>query len=463
MAIKKAYTVTDLGGGDGGKGGVVHKLCALRKPHTVIKVGGAQGSHGVRTAAGERFNFSQFGCGTFNGARTYISDRFVVSPIGLLNEASALRYEQGVNDPFGLLTVDGDALCTTPYHGLASRLRELARMNHPRGTVGVGVGEAYVDREMRPELTLFAKDLTRGDLGAILSRVRAQKLHDLDPVLSMDFLESDKEEAEKQIALLYDDKFLEWTIAQFQEVARRVRIVDGDFLRREIFGRDGVVVFESSHGVLTDRYFGFHPHTSRLRTLPDITTWSLLDEHGYDGQVIKLGVTRAYQIRHGAGPLVTDDAQTAAELTKEEVGTPDRYRGEIRVGPLDCVALRYALRVCGGPQTFDGLAVTWFDHAARALSWRICERYVDADDSTYFTPSGEMSVHRGLGIEQLLHQEGFTRALQRCRPDYRTYAIAPGASQKDMIELCSGVLREQLGTPVRMIAFGPTEDDKICC
>ena len=65
MTEKKAYTVTDLGGGDGGKGGVVHKLCSLRKPHTVIKVGGAQGHHGVTTSRGEQFAFSQFGCGTF--------------------------------------------------------------------------------------------------------------------------------------------------------------------------------------------------------------------------------------------------------------------------------------------------------------------------------------------------------------------------------------------------------------
>ena len=55
MKEKKVFTITDLGGGDGGKGGVVHKVCAVKKAHTVLKVGGAQGSHGVRTTNGESF------------------------------------------------------------------------------------------------------------------------------------------------------------------------------------------------------------------------------------------------------------------------------------------------------------------------------------------------------------------------------------------------------------------------
>ena len=53
--MKKVFIVTDLGGGDGGKGGVVHKICTETKAHTVVKVGGAQGSHGVHTIRGENF------------------------------------------------------------------------------------------------------------------------------------------------------------------------------------------------------------------------------------------------------------------------------------------------------------------------------------------------------------------------------------------------------------------------
>ena len=136
---EKIYVVTDLGPGDGGKGGVVHKISTMMRAHTVIKVGGAQGSHGVRTFAGNNFAFSQWGCGTFEGIKTHISQRMVISPEGLLNEADALRYEHGIHDVFGLLTVDQRALCATPYHGIASRLREMARGKNPRGTIGTVV------------------------------------------------------------------------------------------------------------------------------------------------------------------------------------------------------------------------------------------------------------------------------------------------------------------------------------
>lgn len=463
MIEKKAYTVTDLGGGDGGKGGVVHKLCALRRPHTVIKVGGAQGSHGVSTSLGEKFCFSQFGCGTFNGVRTFISDRFVVSPVGILNEAHALRYEQGVSDPLSLITVDGNALCTTPFHGIGSRLRELARKENPRGIVGVGVGEAYLDAiERYPDEAIYAKDLVKPNLKERLRAALNRKLFDLAHIFEMEFMTEDAGLVKKQIDLIQDEEFFDRVLEQFTEFAKRVRIVDTDYFRREILSRDGVVVVESSHGVLTDRFHGFHPHTSRLRTVPDETSWGLLHEHGYDGKVVKLGVTRGYQIRHGAGPLVVDDPEMALALLPEEVSKPDRYRGRVRVGPLDMVALRYALNVCGGPQSFDGLAVTWFDYVSRAGRWKICDRYEGATHPEFFTPLREIRVVRGTDNKQLWHQEGLGRELGDCRPHVVDFPVHPGATQEDMIALCSNVLNEQLGVPVRMMSFGPTESDKVC-
>ena len=90
-------------------------ISTMMNAHTVIKVGGAQGSHGVMTSQGFNFAFSQWGCGTFEGIRTHISSRFIVLPIGLLNDAQAIRYGGFCIDaPFGLLTIDEEALCATP-------------------------------------------------------------------------------------------------------------------------------------------------------------------------------------------------------------------------------------------------------------------------------------------------------------------------------------------------------------
>src|SRR3989344_730249 len=180
----KIYAVTDLGPGDGGKGGVVHKIAVMTRAHTIIKVGGAQGSHGVQTLRGESFAFSQWGCGTFEGIRTYLSPRMIISPEGLLNEADALRYGGfGIHDPFSLLTIDGQALCAAPLHGIASRLKEMARRNNPRGTIGTGVGEANRYAQPNPDLVIRAGDLSRPDLKDLLAAVRDRIQRDLEPVL----------------------------------------------------------------------------------------------------------------------------------------------------------------------------------------------------------------------------------------------------------------------------------------
>jgi len=457
---KKAYTATDLGGGDGGKGSVVHKLCALRRPHTVIKVGGTQGSHGVKTARGQKFNFSQFGCGTFDGARTFLSDRFVFSPVGLLREAHALRYEQGIHDPMALVAIDGRALVTTSFHGIASRLKELARGENPRGIVGVGVGEAYYDSLLYPDLAIRARDLARPDLRDRLAAARRQKLHDLALVFEMKFMDEDAELVKEEVALIRNDEFFNWVVEEFEQCAKVVKIVDDDYLGREILSRDGVIVVESSHGVLTDRFHGFHPHTTRLRTVPEVTSWSLLRENGWDGEVVRLGVTRSYQIRHGAGPLVVDDSKMAEALLPHEVGNPNRYRGKVRVGPLDFVALRYAKEVCGGNGAFDALAMTWFDSPMRLGAWEVCDRYNGSLEPRFFTKEGNIIVRRGEDNDQLWYQEALGRELQSLRPVITRYELPKDSTQESAIELVREIVSEKLGVPLRMLAFGPTELDE---
>jgi len=457
----KIYVVTDLGPGDGGKGGVVHKISHMMRAHTIIKVGGAQGSHGVCTSSGERFAFSQWGCGTFDGVRTHISSRMVVSPEGLLNEADALRYGCGIQDPFGLLTVDEGALCATPYHGITSRLKEMARGNSPRGTIGTGVGEAYRDAARYPELAIYVRDLSRPDLHDLVAAVQEQQARDLAGIINMDFLPSDRAAAKEEIDRLYDTGFTNYIVARFREAARRAKIVDHDYLRREVFSRDGVVVVESSHGVLTDHFHGFHPHTSAIRTLPCFTRVMLRDT-GYNGQIVNVGVHRAYQIRHGAGPMPTDDPLVVEHLLPGSHKADNRYQGKVRVGPLDLELLRYAVAVCGGPSAFDGLAITWFDQIQANGAWRVCRHYRNTSGPPFFSPSGAINVRRGAGAEQLEYQEALGRQLKNCLPEIETHAVPLDAEREDLYSLCAGVLQAELEIPVRLVSFGPTERDKMC-
>ncbi|HEY8885939.1 MAG TPA: adenylosuccinate synthetase [Candidatus Microsaccharimonas sp.] len=452
----KVYVVTDLGVGDGGKGGVVHAVATKLRAHTVIKRGGAQGSHGVHTSRGEKFAFSQWGCGTFEGIPTHLSEQMVVSPEGLLNEASTLRYGHGLTNVFDLLTVDEAALCTTPFHGISSRLKELARGSNPRGTVGTGVGEAYRNFGKYPELAIKAGDLQGPRLREQLAAIRERVRKELQPLLDGEFLAGDQVAAAEEIALLGDDGFLNHVVARFEEAGRLANIVGSDYLGNEILSRKGIAVVETSHGVLSDRLVGFHPHTSAIRTLPRFTR-DMLERAGYDGQIVNLGVTRAYAIRHGAGPMPTIDSRMTENLLPNSNKDENRYQGAVRVGPLDFVMLRYALAACGGPSVFDGLAMTWFDQIQTNKVWKWCDRYVDADDSDYFSPSGEIRLNQG---GDLAHQELLGEKLLSCRPEISTMPIDLAASPAELYATCEQVVQDALGVAVRMMSFGPTELDK---
>lgn len=462
MKTRKIYTVTDLGPGDGGKGGVVHKLTTMMHPHTLVKVGGAQGSHGVRTGRGEQFSFSQWGCGTFEGTRTHLSSRMIISPEGILNEADALRYGGfGIQDPFSFLTIDQEALCATSFHGIASRLKEMARGTNPRGTIGTGVGEAYRYSSQYPDLVVRARDLSRADLKDVLAAVREQVRLNLDSIMKGEFLPSDREAVEREVVRLHDDDFLDYIANRFREVSRLATIVDHDYLRRNILAQDGVVVVESSHGVLTDQLYGFHPHTSAIRTLPCFTH-AMFRDAGYDGEFANLGVFRAYAIRHGAGPLPTADPKMAEDLLPGSHKDENRYQGQVRVGPLDLVLLRYAIEVCGGPSAFQGLAISWFDQIITNGTWYICDRYRGVHDPAYFVGPSIIRVGQGgMNDEQLSYQENLGKQISGCKPEITALSI-PSLGQDELYSFCANVLEERLGIPVRMISFGSTERDKVC-
>jgi adenylosuccinate synthase len=457
---KKLYTVTDLGPGDGGKGGVVDKICDLKKAHTVIKIGGAQGSHGVRTSAGQSFNFSQFGCGTFRGSKTYVSELMLIAPHYFIDEGLQLKKMFGINNIFDTITIDKQALCLTPFHAIASQLRELDLKENPRGTVGLGAGEAKLDSELYPELAIYAKDLSSHDLKNKLEAVKDHKLKELAEIInrSSNFLPSDKVRTQNLLKMLNDKTLISKTVEWFKALSSLVKITDEDYLSG-ILKKDGTIVVESSHGILTDRYYGFTPHTSRLRTTPEATL-KLLSDYNYDGQIIKLGVSRAYQIRHGAGPMVTESTDWLEKILSGSSKDENRWQGKVRIGPLDLVALKYAIDVCGGPEFFDGLAISWFDQIQAIGQWQLCSNYQDTNDSDFFS-HGKIKVCCQGGAAQLAYQEQLTKQLFNCRPNITSYDVR-NMSQSELIKFSSKILQDELKIPLKMISLGPTELDKIC-
>src|SRR5271157_1837790 len=119
--------VAGFGFGDEGKGSIVDYLTRRHGARLVVRYnGGAQAGHNVTTPEGRHHCFSQWGSGTFAGARTLLSRFMMVNPIFAVSEARHLE-SVGISNPWSLLSVERDALITTPFHVAANRLREIAR------------------------------------------------------------------------------------------------------------------------------------------------------------------------------------------------------------------------------------------------------------------------------------------------------------------------------------------------
>jgi adenylosuccinate synthase len=358
--------------------------------------GGAQAAHNVVTADGRHHTFAQFGSGTFTpGVVTHLSRFMMVDPLALAAEAGHLAAE-GADDALARLTVDRDALLTTPYHRAANRARPAA-VRH--GSCGMGIGETAA-------YALACDDAPRvGDchspvaLRRKLTRLRDHLVDELGPL---------------------DVPDVSSCVAAFRAFASRVRITGAGFLATLL--RRGPAVFEGAQGVLLDERFGFHPYTTWSRTT-FANAATLLAEAGASGR--RLGVTRAYLTRHGPGPFVTEDAALDRPEPHNRHG---RWQGAFRVGQLDAVALRYALRVCGGA---DELAVTHLDAPAPLM----CTAY---DLGDRLTPATDLPG-----------QARLTARLLTARPRYGKVGGDPAET-----------IEQALGVPVTVRSYGPTAADK---
>lgn len=422
--------VVDLGFGDAGKGVTVDLLCARGGFGAVVRAnGGAQAAHNVVTPDGRHHTFSQFGAGTLAPGRpvpTYLSRFVVVDPFALAAEAEHLA-ALGVADPFSLVTVDRRALISTPWHAAANRARERARGRERHGSCGMGVGETMAYALEFPEDAPTVGDcaspgLLRGKLGRLADRLAS--------VLAESGAEGSGGQGQEAEPL----PDLEGCLAAYRAFSERVRLVDERYLPRLL--AQAPVVFEGAQGVLLDEWHGFHPYTT-WSTTTTVNPLALLAEAGQAENARRIGVTRTFTTRHGAGPLVTEDPMLTARLADSHNRTHP-WQGGFRVGHLDLVATRYALDATGG---VDSLVVTHSDAPARlgrGLRW--CVGYELSDGTPLrITPGHSPDLARQARLTGLL-----AAALPLLEP-------IPGEAPT--------TIADALALPLEAVFTGPTRDD----
>lgn len=440
--MTRAVIVTGLGFGDEGKGTTVDFLArqALSNGESVAVVrhnGGPQAAHNVVTPDGRHHTFSQFGSASFLGVETYLSQMMLVNPLNLFNEAVGLM-KVGVPDPLRLLTVSPEAYVITPWHRALNQVREAARGQQRHGSCGQGVGEVMAklatglnlrveDIFDRDRLSRRLRDIKEqlGDEAYKLANRNDDVAHELlDPFRSDTFRRSDNV---NDVADLYR-KFVNAV-----KVESRLNIL--------LHAYD-LVIFEGAQGILLDENYGFHPHTT-WSTTTSKNAFRLLDHCDFDygyGEVLRLGVTRTYMTRHGAGPFVTEDPDLSYPEAHNDLG---KWQGEFRLGHMDVPMLDYAVRMNRG---IDGLVVTHLDQVQDSMM--VCIDYGNGGKHTL--PRRDIAI---MEHNDKTWRRQLTVKVDNLQPIYRE--LNP-ATPIEYAEFLAG----NLNVPLHSVSSGPTADDK---
>lgn len=426
-----ATVVVDLGFGDAGKGTIVDFLTRrAERPPVIIRFnGGAQAAHNVITPAGQHHTFSQFGSGSYmHGTMTFLSRFMLVDPLTLVNEAVHLT-QTGSLTPYLHLVVDGQAKIVTPYHKAVNRARERARGDDRHGSCGMGIGETMALHESSPDLTMYVADLR--DIDA--TRRKLVRLRDWCQQQHRDMGDDFDED---NAGSVYD------FTKRMMSVAGRFRIVEGiEFLKRVATTRG--LIFEAAQGVLIDEWYGFHPYTT-WSTTTFKNAMTLLSEISYAQPTQRLGVLRAYMVRHGPGPFPTENADFTALLPELHNGF-GTWQGAFRVGNFDAVLARYAIEACGG---VDALAITHLDRLNKVKDrLAVCNQYRSGDTGMLID---DLEVAAEPSLEG---QEKLGRYVMACQPVIE-------CKSDFSVNQHIGKISEVLDVKLSILSFGPTALDK---
>jgi adenylosuccinate synthase len=291
--------VIGLGFGDEGKGITTDYLCLHSKNPLVIRFSGGQQAGHTVLINGIRHVFSNFGSGTLRGIPSYWSKYCTVDPIGLINELNSLINKN--TDP--ALFIDERCPVTTPYDIYANQKHEEINQH---GSCGVGIG-ATMDREECHYSLLF------GDLfypSVLLAKLDAiKKFYGFKEPVAV-------------------DRFLE--CIDFIIKSKNIKSV---FNIPENYDN---YIFEGSQGLLLDQKIGFFPHVTRANT----GSKNILDLGFHPNLYL---ITRAYQTRHGNGPMTNENIPNNIFLDPDETNIFNKYQGNFRRSLLDVDLLLYGI------------------------------------------------------------------------------------------------------------------------
>lgn len=379
--MRPAQIIVGLGYGDEGKGGMVDYLArdpSFKKPPLVVRYnGGAQAGHNVVLPSGEHHTFSQLGSGSFvPGCETHLSHHMVFDPVAFDREWLAFRAIQKQFDIDRHFSIAPGALVVTRLHKAVNRIKELMAGEKAHGTTGRGIGEAFQSRGQPWELTVTDLSHSRAN------EVRAKLLLYLEHVKSQVPLHAAEVAAKegqgpRAETLRNELCFMsEGGVARVTEttygLCTYLRMVPTVVALSHAVAQDQHIIFEGAQGMLLDERCQPGPHVTWGDVSPGNALRLLGNAIGH-WDVERIGVTRTYLTRHGAGPLIGEGQGIGVGVAKEPFNTDDGWQGKFRVAPLDMRKLKLAAEMAG----IDWLSVT---HANAMLNLESIEEKFSSKD-----------------------------------------------------------------------------------
>lgn len=343
--------VIGLGFGDEGKGMTTNYLCSLSENPIVVRYsGGPQAGHTV-VHNGVRHVFSSFGAGTLSGAPTHWTKRCPVDPVSFYNEYCVLD-EKGI---VPTIFIDNDCPIITPYDKRANQ-NDSDNINH--GSCGLGFGKT-IEREEKRYSLKFSDIFNKTVLAIKIKEIKKYYGFQFD----------------------HEKEFL--SCCNFMRNCRQIKTLIPDYKEHSD------VIYESSQGLLLDQDIGFFPHVTR----------SSVGTKNIPGYYIeRYLVTRAYQTRHGNGPMTNEKIPHKIYNDPKETNVKNKYQGEFRKTLLDLDLLKYGIEKDGNNYCSDTLVITCLDHIRNDYRFTINKEVVECAGEDDFVNK----VSKELGFDKVI-------------------------------------------------------------
>lgn len=344
-----ALVVVGAQWGDEGKGKVIDFL-SQQADVVVRHQGGNNAGHTV-VVNDREFKLHLVPSGIlYPDTRCVIANGVVIDPKVLLNELAYLQ-ERGVD--VSRLRISSKAHVVMPYHAQMDALNEERRKDQKIGTTLRGIGPAYMDKAARVGIRLgdlLYPEEFRQQLSAVLEEKNniLTRAYGAEP---FDF-----------------DELYQTFLGYGQSL--KAYVADTSIIINEAIDRGDKVLFEGAQGTMLDIDHGTYPFVTSSH--PSAGGAAIGAGVGPTKIDRVIGVAKAYTTRVGDGPFPTE--------LLDAIGTDIRERGHEygtttgrprRVGWLDAVVLRYAVRVNG----LSGLAVTRLDVLDGLATLKIATAY----------------------------------------------------------------------------------------